>query len=63
MTQTRGSVETVKSYSVRKMGTRMGQPHYGAECLLCRSVLIVAHATKQAAMVKATTHVREVHGR
>lgn len=26
--------------SIRKMGTRAGRPHYGAECMTCHTVLI-----------------------
>jgi hypothetical protein len=25
----------MKPYTIRKMGTRRGQPHYGCGCLLC----------------------------
>lgn len=45
--------------SVRKMGTRMGQPHYGAECLTCGTVLIVAHATREAGKEAGEAHKRE----
>lgn len=51
----------MKTFSVRKMGTRMGQPHYGAECALCRRVLAVAHLSKDAATRLATNHVRDQH--
>lgn len=50
-----------KAYSVRKMGTRRGMPHYGAECNLCRRVLAVAHLTKDAATSIAKTHVEKNH--
>lgn len=49
--------------SVRKMGTRAGQPHYGVECRVCRAnygkatVLVVAHLSKEAARELAAAHV------
>jgi hypothetical protein len=42
--------------SVRKMGTRAGQPHYGAECTTCGRVLVVAHATRDAAKAEGEAH-------
>lgn len=53
----------MKSYSVRKMGTRAGLSHYGAECVLCRRVLVVAHLSKDAATAIAVRHVQAQHGR
>lgn len=43
--------------SVRKMGTRRGMPHYGAECNVCHRVLAVAHLTKEAATAIGKNHV------
>jgi hypothetical protein len=42
--------------SVRKMGTRMGRPHYGAECRTCGSVLAVAHLSRDAAQELGREH-------
>jgi len=48
--------------SVRKTGTRMGQPHYGVECRACRgnfgkaTVLVVGYLSKEAAQRTATEH-------
>jgi hypothetical protein len=42
--------------SVRKMGTRAGQPHYGAECATCGSVLAVAHLSRDAARALGDQH-------
>jgi hypothetical protein len=42
--------------SVRKMGTRQGQPHYGAECQTCGSVLAVAHLSRDAAKALGAEH-------
>lgn len=55
----------MKSYSVRKMGTRAGQPHYGADCNLCspQRVLVVAHLSKEAATEIAKEHLRTMHGK
>jgi hypothetical protein len=52
----------MKAYSVRKMGTRRGEPHYGAECVICRRVLAVAHMTKDGATGLAKSHVATQHG-
>lgn len=52
-----------KPYSVRKMGTRRGVPHYGADCNLCRSVLAVAYLSRDAAIAIAKAHVAREHGR
>lgn len=53
----------MKSYSVRKMGTRMGRPHYSAECNLCRRVLAHAHMGKEDATDLCKQHVSTVHGK
>lgn len=52
----------VKNFSVRKMGTRAGAPHYGAECDVCRRVLAVAHLSKDGATQLAVSHVAKAHG-
>lgn len=44
--------------SVRKMGTRAGQPHYGATCTTCGSVLAVAHLSREAAKARGEEHKR-----
>lgn len=44
--------------SVRKMGTRAGQPHYGAQCVTCGSVLVVAHVTREVAVEAGEEHKR-----
>ena len=46
-----------QTYSVRKAGTRLGQPHYSAECLRCRTVLAIGHLSKEAATRLAQGHV------
>lgn len=49
--------------SIRKMGTRGGQPHYGVECLACphvyghRSVVRVAHLSREGAQAVALAHL------
>lgn len=54
--------------SIRKMGTRAGQPHYSVECLGCPSnygkatVIAVAHLSKDGAKSVAAAHVAS-HGR
>jgi hypothetical protein len=42
--------------SVRKAGTRMGQPHYGATCQTCGAVLAVAHLSREAATERGAEH-------
>lgn len=42
--------------SVRKMGTRRGEPHYGATCQTCGTVLVVAHASKDTARAAGEAH-------
>lgn len=42
--------------SVRKMGTWRGVPHYGAECVTCGTVLIVAHASRASALMAGDAH-------
>lgn len=42
--------------SVRKMGTRRGMPHYGAECITCGTVLAVAHLTRDEAKARGAEH-------
>jgi hypothetical protein len=42
--------------SVRKMGTRRGLPHYGAECVTCGSVLAAAHLSREAAKALGEQH-------
>ena len=44
--------------SVRKMGTRQGQPHYGATCVTCGSVIVVAYASKDEANELGEAHKR-----
>jgi hypothetical protein len=55
----------MRKYSVRKMGTRNGAPHYGATCNLCsyaRNVIVVAHMSKDGATDAAIAHVARMHG-
>ena len=52
-----------KPYSVRKMGTRRGMPHYGADCNVCRTVLAVAHLSKEGATAVAKAHLAKAHGK
>lgn len=49
------ALPTVRT-SVRKMGTRGGRPHYGAECMTCGTVLAVAHLDKGEAQRVAAQH-------
>jgi hypothetical protein len=49
----------VARISVRKMGTRAGQPHYGAECVTCGSVLAVAHLSREAAKQRGEEHKQQ----
>ncbi len=42
--------------SIRKMGTRLGQPHYGAECVTCGTVLVVAHVGREYAQELGKQH-------
>lgn len=51
----------MKAYSVRKAGMTRGQPHYGAECRVCDSVLAIGHLTKEAATSRAREHVAAQH--
>ena len=53
--------------SIRKMGTRRGEPHYGVECRACRgnygksTVVAVAHLDKPSAVALAEHHLAK-HG-
>ena len=53
--------------SIRKMGTRRGEPHYGVDCRACRgnygkpSVLRVGDLSKAAATALAGAHLAK-HG-
>jgi len=42
--------------SVRKMGTRFGEPHYGSECVTCGTVLVAAHASRDTAKRAGEVH-------
>lgn len=54
--------------SIRKMGTRAGNPHYGVECISCpghygmNSILAVAHLSKEGAEIVAAAHRASGHG-
>lgn len=52
---------SVRKAGVRKAGTRMGQPHYSAECLTCRSVLAIGHLSKAAAQQRVAQHITDRH--
>lgn len=55
-----------KPYSIRKMGTRRGQPHYGADCKLCGlagHVLSIGYLTKPAAENVVRAHMLSHHDR
>lgn len=45
--------------SIRKMGTARGVPHYGAECVTCGTVLVVAHASREECERARDAHKRE----
>ena len=53
--------------SIRKMGTRAGQPHYGVTCRMCPGnygrdyIVVVAHLSKDAAESSYAAHVKLVH--
>lgn len=57
----------MKRFSIRKMGTRAGQPHYGLTCLMCpamfgrENILIVAHASREGAARRWAEHVAAGH--
>ena len=51
-------MSTAAKISVRKMGTRQGQPHYGSECVTCGTVLAIGHMTKDAARELGEGHKR-----
>lgn len=45
--------------SIRKMGTRAGKPHYGAQCVTCGAVLAVAYLSREACERLADDHRRQ----
>ena len=49
---------TVK-VSIRKMGTRKGQPHCGAECTTCSAILIPFGASRDECVSAREAHKRE----
>jgi hypothetical protein len=60
----------MKTYSIRKMGTRRGQPHYGVSCMLCSPtpggrgrILRIGHLSKLGAETVVRAHMLETHGR
>ncbi len=44
--------------SVRKAGTRRGQPHYSAECATCGSVLAIGYLGRETAKALGEEHKR-----
>lgn len=55
----------MKRYSIRKMGTRQGQPHYGAECYHQHGrpvILAINHMSKAGAQSLVRSHFKNVHG-
>jgi hypothetical protein len=58
----------MKTYTIRKMGTRRGKPHYGAGCMLCPHtgrghILRIGYLTKAGAEALIREHMLTVHGR
>jgi hypothetical protein len=57
----------MKPYTIRKMGTRRGQPHYGCGCLLCPEaggrILRIGYLSKAGAETVIREHMLTVHGR
>lgn len=53
-----------KRYSIRKSGTRAGQPHYDAQCLVCAPVRVLAigYLSKAGANRTVREHLSSVHG-
>jgi hypothetical protein len=55
--------------SIRKMGTRRGQAHYGLTCLGCpatygrENILRVAYMSREGAQAMGAEHVASDHGR
>jgi hypothetical protein len=58
----------VSRISIRKMGTRLGRPHYGVSCIGCpalfgkENILAVAHLDKDTAQELGRQHVNNNHG-
>lgn len=55
---------TRRDLSIRKAGTRMGQPHYSVECNRCAPPypLAIGYLTRDAAERLGRTHLDRVHG-
>lgn len=59
----------MRSHSIRKMGTKRGEPHYGLTCNMCpvmygrENILAVAHLSKPAAHELWASHIATDHGR
>lgn len=50
-----------RAYSVQKMGTRRGAPHYGSTCNICRKNIVIGYQTRDSAKNSVVEHVASEH--